>query len=34
MPQMMLGEGLRLRPDFWADLGGMDGFYIVKYTNG
>ena len=26
--------GLRLRPDFWADLGGMDGFYIVKYTNG
>ena len=24
--------GLRLRPDFWADLGGMDGFYIVKYT--
>ena len=21
--------GLRLRPDFWADQGGMDGFYIV-----
>jgi len=21
--------GLRLRPDFWADLGGMDGFYIA-----
>lgn len=21
--------GLRLRPDFWADLGGMDGFYMV-----
>lgn len=20
--------GLRLRPDFWADIGGMDGFYI------
>ena len=21
--------GLRLRPDFWPDLGGMDGFYIA-----
>ena len=21
--------GLRLRPDFWANLGGMDGFYIA-----
>ena len=21
--------GLRLRPDFWADRGGMDGFYIA-----
>lgn len=21
--------GLRLRPDFWPDLGGMDGFYVV-----
>lgn len=21
--------GLRLRPDFWADIGGMDGFYMV-----
>ncbi|QDY69933.1 RsmB/NOP family class I SAM-dependent RNA methyltransferase [Qingshengfaniella alkalisoli] len=21
-------QGLRLRPDFWADLGGMDGFFI------
>lgn len=21
--------GLRLRPDYWADLGGMDGFYMV-----
>ena len=21
--------GLRLRPDFWADLGGMDGFYVA-----
>jgi 16S rRNA (cytosine967-C5)-methyltransferase len=22
--------GLRLRPDYWADIGGMDGFYIVQ----
>ncbi|WP_095587472.1 RsmB/NOP family class I SAM-dependent RNA methyltransferase [Actibacterium ureilyticum] len=22
--------GLRLRPDFWPDLGGMDGFYIAS----
>lgn len=21
--------GLRLRPDHWADIGGMDGFYIA-----
>lgn len=21
--------GLRLRPDYWADMGGMDGFYIA-----
>lgn len=24
--------GLRLRPDYWADLGGMDGFYIAMLT--
>ncbi len=24
--------GLRLRPDFWADLGGMDGFYMAVLT--
>lgn len=24
--------GLRLRPDYWPDLGGMDGFYIVVLT--
>lgn len=23
------GGGLRLRPDYWADRGGMDGFYIA-----
>ena len=21
--------GLRLRPDYWADQGGMDGFYMA-----
>ena len=21
--------GLRLRPDFWPELGGMDGFYMA-----
>lgn len=25
-------HGLRLRPDFWADRGGMDGFYIARLT--
>ena len=24
--------GLRLRPDYWADIGGMDGFYIASLT--
>lgn len=24
--------GLRLRPDFWPELGGMDGFYICALT--
>ena len=24
--------GLRLRPDYWQDLGGMDGFYIAVLT--
>jgi 16S rRNA (cytosine967-C5)-methyltransferase len=24
--------GLRLRPDYWPDLGGMDGFYIAALT--
>ena len=22
--------GLRLRPDYWPELGGMDGFYIAS----
>lgn len=25
--------GLRLRPDYWPALGGMDGFYMVMLTN-
>lgn len=24
--------GLRLRPDYWSDLGGMDGFYVAVLT--
>ncbi len=24
--------GLRLRPDYWPDLGGMDGFYVAVLT--
>lgn len=30
-PGWILPEGgLRLRPDYWSDLGGMDGFYIAR----
>ncbi|WP_281992962.1 RsmB/NOP family class I SAM-dependent RNA methyltransferase [Sulfitobacter geojensis] len=29
-PEWLTTEGgLRLRPDYWSELGGMDGFYIV-----
>ena len=29
-PEWITSEGgLRLRPDYWSDLGGMDGFYIA-----
>lgn len=29
-PEWITAEGgLRLRPDYWADIGGMDGFYIA-----
>jgi 16S rRNA (cytosine967-C5)-methyltransferase len=24
--------GLRLRPDYWAEQGGMDGFFMVALT--
>ena len=26
--------GLRLRPDYWAERGGMDGFYMACLTRG
>jgi len=26
--------GLRLRPDYWADKGGMDGFYVALLRKG
>lgn len=26
--------GLRIRPDFWAERGGLDGFYIAALTKG
>ena len=27
-------EGLRLRPDLWADRGGMDGFFVARLRRG
>jgi 16S rRNA (cytosine967-C5)-methyltransferase len=34
-PEWITEEGgLRLRPDYWPDLGGMDGFYMVCLQNG
>ncbi len=24
------GGGLRLRPDFWAECGGIDGFFMIS----
>lgn len=27
-------DGLRLRPDHWADRGGMDGFFVAAFRNG
>ena len=33
-PDWITGEGgLRLRPDYWPDLGGMDGFYVAVLRN-
>jgi len=26
------GGSLRLRPDYWADIGGMDGFFMARLT--
>ncbi|WP_136683260.1 RsmB/NOP family class I SAM-dependent RNA methyltransferase [Falsirhodobacter xinxiangensis] len=31
-PRWLSGGGLRLRPDFWADRGGMDGFFMARFT--
>ncbi|WP_338549721.1 RsmB/NOP family class I SAM-dependent RNA methyltransferase [Roseovarius phycicola] len=32
-PEWLTEEGgLRLRPDYWSDLGGMDGFYMACVT--
>lgn len=32
-PEWITAEGgLRLRPDYWADKGGMDGFFMVKFV--
>lgn len=32
-PEWITSEGgLRLRPDYWADIGGMDGFFMVTLT--
>ena len=32
-PAWITPEGtLRLRPDYWADLGGMDGFFMARLT--
>ena len=27
-PEWINDVGLRLRPDYWPDLGGMDGFFV------
>ncbi|SFP35553.1 RsmB/NOP family class I SAM-dependent RNA methyltransferase [Tranquillimonas alkanivorans] len=31
-PAWIGAEGLRLRPDFWSDRGGMDGFFVTALT--
>ncbi|MEM8553611.1 MAG: transcription antitermination factor NusB [Pseudomonadota bacterium] len=33
-PEATAPPGLRLRPDLWANRGGMDGFYIAKLIRG
>ncbi|MEN8887285.1 MAG: RsmB/NOP family class I SAM-dependent RNA methyltransferase, partial [Celeribacter marinus] len=32
-PEWIGPEGLRTRPDFWADRGGMDGFFITVFRH-
>lgn len=35
LPDGALGpDGLRLRPDHWADLGGLDGFFVAAFRHG
>ncbi|AJE45158.1 RsmB/NOP family class I SAM-dependent RNA methyltransferase [Celeribacter indicus] len=33
-PDWIGPEGLRTRPDFWPELGGMDGFFITGFRRG
>jgi 16S rRNA (cytosine967-C5)-methyltransferase len=33
-PEWIGAEGLRTRPDYWADRGGMDGFFITVLRRG
>ncbi|MCA0041888.1 RsmB/NOP family class I SAM-dependent RNA methyltransferase [Celeribacter litoreus] len=33
-PEWIGDEGLRTRPDYWADRGGMDGFFITVLRKG
>ncbi|MBJ3764128.1 RsmB/NOP family class I SAM-dependent RNA methyltransferase [Maribius pontilimi] len=30
-PAWIGAQGLRLRPDYWADAGGMDGFFVAAF---
>ncbi|QFU09876.1 Ribosomal RNA small subunit methyltransferase B [Rhodobacteraceae bacterium THAF1] len=30
-PNWIGAEGLRLRPDYWSDIGGMDGFFVAVF---
>lgn len=32
-PETRIDTGLRLRPDLWSELGGMDGFFVAKLVN-
>ena len=30
-PEWICAEGLRLRPDYWPEIGGMDGFFVAVF---